>query len=42
MRDTMEESEFSGNKVLILITDVGQGRGVGFFSNIVKGIKTHA
>ena len=28
----MEESEFSGNKVLILITDVGQGKAV-FGSN---------
>ena len=34
--------EFNSSKVILLVTDVGQGKIVGLFSNVVKGVETYA
>ena len=41
-REIIKGLEINGSKVFFRVTDVGQGRAVGFFSNAVKGIKTYA
>ena len=38
MREVIEGIELNGEKVFLLVTDLGQKRVAGFFSNVVKGV----
>ena len=42
MREVIEGIELNGEKVFLLVADLGQKRVAGFFSNVVKGVEDYA